>query len=173
MTSSHRPPTGPFPRPEARGPRRVVEHLTPGPAGSPDQNLRRHQRLPGPQTPGMVSTILLFFGAWVAMSPFLWHEPGTEFWSAARWNEIVVGAAVAVLGLTRLTRPLRVLTATVAGVLAGGWLLLSPILFDYGFGSEATPATVNDVLAGLTVLAVTILGHVDARAALTATDDAE
>ncbi|WP_246872689.1 SPW repeat protein [Rhodococcus sp. DMU1] len=121
----------------------------------------------------MVSTITLLFGVWVAMSPFLWHEPGTEFWSAARWNEILIGSAVTVLGLARLTRPLRVLTATVAGVLAGGWLILSPLLFDYGFGPEATPATINDVLVGLTVLAVTALGHVDARAALTATDDAE
>ncbi|WP_368680606.1 SPW repeat protein (plasmid) [Rhodococcus opacus] len=166
--SSHNPPTGPLPVIDARGHRGLVERLILGPAERPDQNIRWHQRLPGPQTPGMVSTITLLFGVWVAMSPFLWHESGTDFWTAARWNEILIGSALAVLGLARLTVPVRVLTATTLGGLAGGWLIASPLVFGYGPGTDATPATVNDLLVGLTVLAVTALGHVDARAALNA-----
>ncbi|MEU2006983.1 SPW repeat protein [Rhodococcus sp. NPDC019627] len=171
MIRSHHPPTGPLPLIEASGHRGFVERLMFDPAERPDRSARWHQRLPGPQTPGMVSAITMLFGVWVAMSPFLWHEPGTDFLSPARWNELLVGSALAVLGLVRLTRPLRVLTATAAGGLAGGWLIVSPLLFDYGFGSGATPATINDVLIGVTVLAVTALGHLDARAALTTTGD--
>ncbi|MFD6859233.1 SPW repeat protein [Rhodococcus sp. NPDC060090] len=170
MTSSHHPPTGPLPLIDARGHRGYVERLVLGPAERPDQNTRWHQRLPGPQTPGMVSTITMLFGFWVAMSPFLWHEPGTDFWTAARWNELLIGSVLVVLGLVRLARPVRVLTATTLGGLAGGWLMLSPFVFGYGPGADATPATVNDFVVGLTILAVTALGHADARATLTATD---
>ncbi|MDA3635248.1 hypothetical protein [Rhodococcus sp. C-2] len=53
------------------------------------------------------------------VSPFLWHESGTDFWSFARWKEILVGVAVAVLGLVGLTAPLRVLIASTLGGLAG------------------------------------------------------
>ncbi|ANS28655.1 Conserved putative membrane protein [Rhodococcus opacus] len=167
MTSD--PPTGELPLIDARGHRGFVERLILGPTERIDQNSRWHQRVPGPQTPGMVSTITLLFGLWVAMSPFLWHESGTTFWSIARWNEILVGLAIAALGFARLARPLRLLTASTLGGLFGGWLLLSPFLFDYGLGTGTTPATINDILVGLTVIAVTVLGHSDTREALTTT----
>lgn len=108
------------------------------------------------------------------VSPFLWHESGTDFWSFARWKEILVGGvAVAVLGLVGgLTAPLRVLIASTLGGLAG-WRLIVSLLLGYGLGTGATPSAINDILAGLTLIAVTALGHVDARTALTTDTDTD
>jgi len=94
-----------------------------------------------------------------------WEHPTDAGWFAAGWNEAITGLAIAALGLTRLTRPLRLTTAAALGIALGAWLLMAPMLFHYGVGEKAVPATVTDLLFGLTLIAVTIVGHVDARRA--------
>ncbi|MEV0293508.1 hypothetical protein [Nocardia sp. NPDC050710] len=147
------------------GHRGLVERLLLGSHETEDQRIRWQQRLPGPQLPGLVSTITLLFGTWLALAPLRWPHPSDAGWFAAGWNEVLTGSAIAVLGLLRLSRPLRVVTATTLGVALGGWLLVSPLLFDYGTTEEAIPAIVNSLLVGVILIGVTLLGHVDARRA--------
>ncbi|MCE5291020.1 MAG: hypothetical protein LLG14_17530 [Nocardiaceae bacterium] len=85
-------------------------------------------------------------------------------WTSAGWNEAVVGVALATLGLVRLVHPLPLVVATGFGCLFGGWLTLAPLLLDYGLDPQSTPATIVDILIGIAVLIVTILGHADVRA---------
>ncbi|MEV6558271.1 hypothetical protein AB0M22_21335 [Nocardia sp. NPDC051756] len=160
-TASH--PTGELPRIDARGHRSIAERLLLGSDETVDQNSRWHQRVTGPQIPGLVSTITLLFGTWLAITPLLWSHPAGAGWFAAGWNEALVGGAIAVLGLVRLSRPIRLNTATTLGLLLGTWIVVSPLLFHYGTAEEAIPATVNDIVIGLTVVGVTTLGHIDAR----------
>ncbi|MFI9415206.1 SPW repeat domain-containing protein [Nocardia gamkensis] len=159
-------PTDDMPALTPPGQRGMVERLLLGSHETAVQRIRWHQRVPGPQLPGLVSTITLLFGTWLALAPLRWPHPTDTGWFAAGWNEVLTGGAIAVLGMLRLSRPLRLNTATTLGVLLGSWLLLSPLLFDYGTTEEAIPALVNDLLVGLVVIGVTLLGHVDARRTL-------
>ena len=163
MTTTTHHPTEQLPLIDARGGRGFVERLLFGSAERPDQNSRWHQRVVGPQIPGMVSTVTMLFGIWLAMTPFLWNDSGQRLSLFAGWNEILVGLTLAGLGLARLSRPIRLVTATAVGVLLGAWLMFAPFLLNYGFGSNSTPATINDFLVGLTVVAVSVVGYLDAR----------
>ena len=65
--------------------------------------------------------------------------------------------------LLRLARPIRLVTATVVGGLLGGWLIIAPFLLGYGFGPDSTRATLNDMLVGLIVAALSVIGYLSAR----------
>lgn len=120
--------------------------------------------VPGPQTPGLVSTTTVFAGVLLTLTPFLWSGSGNSSgWTAAGWNTVITGIAITSLGLVRLTQPLRLAVATGLGCLFGGWLLLAPLFLDYGVASQSILATNVDILVGIAVLLVTILGHFHAR----------
>ncbi len=164
MATAHNPPTGRLPIIDARGQRSLVERMLFGPSERPDQNSRWHQRITDPQIPGLVSAVTLLFGIWLAMTPLIWdHTGGSVLFTASGWNEVLAGLALAALGMARLTRPIRLVAATALGGSIGGWLIVAPFVFDYGLGSGSTPATINDVVVGLTVAAITVVGYVDAR----------
>lgn len=168
MATNHHA-TGQLPIIDARGHRGFVERLIFGASEKPDQNSRWHQRVPGPQVPGLISSVTMIAGVWLACTPLLWTQSDTG-WFPASWNEAIAGISLAVLGLTRLTRPIRLITATAIGGVLGSWLILAPLLLDYGLGTGSTPATINDLMVGLIVLSVTVLGYRDARAAVAKTD---
>ncbi|GGN99445.1 SPW repeat domain-containing protein [Nocardia rhizosphaerihabitans] len=163
MMSTAEHSTAGLPLIQACGERGIIERLLLGSGETLDQYTRWHQRVTGPQIPGMVSTITLLFGTWLAITPLLWTHPDGAGWFASGWNEALTGTAVAVLGLTRLSRPSRLTTATSLGIGLGAWLVAAPFLFGYGNSEEAIPATVTDIMIGLILLAVTALGHYDAR----------
>lgn len=124
---------------------------------------RRQQRVPGPQLQGLVSGGILLLGIWLAMAPFLWTYGDTGGGFDVRWNQAVVGVALGAVGFARLTLPISLATATLLGGLLGGWLTVSPFLLGYGFGADSTRATFNDVLVGLTVAGLAMVGHLDGR----------
>jgi peptidoglycan/LPS O-acetylase OafA/YrhL len=128
---------------------------------------RWQQRVEGPQVPGLVSGVTLLLGMWLVAVPFAWTYGATEGGFDARWNDVLTGLAVAAVGLVRLTRRVRLVTASALGVLLGGWLIIAPFLLDYGFGADSTRATVNDVLVGVTIAGLVILGFHHARNAVT------
>jgi hypothetical protein len=125
------------------------------------QQNRWSVRVPGPQIPGLVSTTTAFAGLLLLLTPFLWSGAVGGNWTSAGWNEAIVGAAIAVLGLVRLIYPMPLVVATSLGCLLGGWLALSPLFLDYGLDPASTPATIVDLLVGISVLIITVLGHAD------------
>ena len=148
---------------DARGRRGMVERMMFGRGESVEQNSRWHQHVPGPQLPGMVSTVTLLAGLWLVVGPMLLagveiagDRPGVRL-------DFAVGCGLSILGLIRLTRPIRVVHATGLGCVFGTLLVVAPLAVEYGLESSSTIAVVNDVLTGILVLAVTVVGFVDAR----------
>lgn len=143
----------------------------PGPAGHqrlvgiglPDRATRWQQRVPGPQLPGLISGVTLMLGIWLAATPLVWAYGDTDGGFDARRNDALVGLALTAVGVARLTRPVRLVTATVVGGLLGGWLIIAPFLLHYGFGPDSTRATLNDVLVGLVVAGLSVIGYLSAR----------
>lgn len=157
MTAANPPPDAPHLDPLAASRPSLA-----GPA-LPDRPGRWQQRVPGPQLPGLVSGVTLVLGVWLAITPFLWTYGDSGGGLDARWNDVLVGVALAAVGVARLTRPIRLVTATALGGLLGGWLTIAPFLLDYGFGPDSTRATFTDVLVGAIVAALAMAGYLNAR----------
>lgn len=160
MTTANPPPDAPHLDP------RAGQHGLTGLSAS-DRAGRWQQRVPGPQVPGLVSGGTLLLGVWLAVTPLLWTYGDTGGGFDARWNDVLVGVALAAVGAARLTRPIRLITATALGGVLGGWLTIAPFLLGYGFGADSTRATANDVLVGTIVAGLAMLGYFSARDAVT------
>jgi hypothetical protein len=134
------------------------------PAGPPTA---WQQRIPGPQLPGFVSAVTLIFGVWLLLAPAVWDYGDTGGGFDARWNALLTGLLVTIVGVARLARWIPVGVASLLALLAGGWLFVAPFALAYGFGADSTRATLNDVLIGTTLIVVTLLGHTSARMTVT------
>lgn len=168
MTAVHRPHLGHVLAVRAPAPSGPISSALVGGSDSLHQRSAWQAKVPGPQTPGLVSTTTLFAGLLLTLTPFLWANVTEGAWTAAGWNEAATGVALTTLGLTRLVYPLPLLLATTLGSMLGAWLTLAPLLLDYGLDPESTPATLVDILIGIAVLLVTILGHADGRSRIQA-----
>lgn len=96
--------------------------------------------------PPMVVNVLA--GVWLALAPFVL---GYSWIDSARWNDVLVGVAVAALAVGRL----RGLGAGACWAMAvlGFWQLLAPAMFGYrGFAT----ANMNDVVMGGIIAAMAI-----------------
>ena len=85
-------------------------------------------------------------GVWLFIAPLVFHyaEP------AARFNEIIVGLAVAIVALLAASRPaLRYIN-----IALGGWLLLAPLLLGYG---DSTLPTAHDIIIGVLIICASVL----------------
>jgi hypothetical protein len=133
--------------------------------GLPNRATRWQQRVPGPKLPGLISGVTLLLGIWLAATPLLWAYGDTGGGFDARWNDALVGLALTALGVARLTRPVRLMSTTTVGGLLGGWLIIAPLLLGYGFGPDSTRATLNDMLVGVIVAGLSVIGYLSAREA--------
>jgi len=99
-----------------------------------------------PEVVVVASGINVLAGIWLLVAPYV--LPGL----APAWNEIVCGAVIFVLALTRVTVAWRVPALSYVNVAMGIALILT------GFWSSATGAgVVTDVLVGLTVALLALL----------------
>jgi hypothetical protein len=91
------------------------------------------------------STLNLLAGVWLISSPFLLaYRPGEP-----RWNDIVFGALVAVLALTRVSGEYRASEFSWASAVAGVWIFASAFWLD-----TSRTATTNDLVLGVIVFAL-------------------
>lgn len=134
----------------------------PGRPGQDHANAWR-QPVPGPQLPGVVTGVTLLAGVWLLLAPALlgYGNPGGGF--GPRWNDMLVGVLLVVVGATRLTRFARLAPVTVASVGLGTWLVVAPFVLAYGFGPHSALVTFNDLVVGATVGFVAVLGHAASR----------
>lgn len=112
------------------------------------------------QVPGLVSGVLLVLGAWLLVFSVT-GVYGADSGFDAPWGDRLAGAAAVGLGLVRVTRRIRLGTASAASVGLGLWLLVSPFVLDYGFGADTALAMGVDAAAGAALVAlaaVEILG---------------
>jgi hypothetical protein len=85
-------------------------------------------------------------GIWLAVSPFALAFTGT---GAALWNDIIVGAAVIILGLVRQSRTEQSTWASWLNVVLGAWLVVAPYALGY---SGVMYALWNDIVVGLGII---------------------
>ena len=93
-----------------------------------------------------MSVLAALLGLWIVASPFVWEA--TE---AVLWNNVLVGAAVFLIGafnyyLVANDRPTNLASMALAAIL-GLWVLITPAAF--AIGSE--PLVWSNVVAGLVV----------------------
>jgi hypothetical protein len=106
----------------------------------------------------VVTTGLLVAGVWLLLAPFLWNYDATGAGSSALWNDLTVGVAVVLVGLTRFVRAVNQVYPSFAGVLLGAWTTIAPFALRYRLTTEYPTATLNDVLVGVLVTALALTG---------------
>lgn len=135
-------------------------HREPEPSAPPST---WQQRVPGPQIPGLVGGVTLILGIWLMLAPLMWSYGDAATGFDARWNDALAGLVIAATGLARLTRPIRLMPVTVLSFLLGVWLVIAPFVLAYGFGEDSTRAAISDIVVGLIVAALAVLGYVNGR----------
>jgi len=107
---------------------------------------------------GLVATwVITLLGLWLIFAPSVFR---LETDNSAFWNELIVGIALAALGLVALRRPEVSLSAPRRschfwpGLWLGLWLVFSPWVLEY---SDGRGASVNEVIVGLATLAAAAL----------------
>ncbi len=90
------------------------------------------------------SGVNLVLGAWLVASPWIFDYSTL---SAATWNSVMVGALIAVIGITRVVSLVGTAPARVNAIL-GLWTLASPWMFAFA-GVE--PAMWNSLVVGIVV----------------------
>ncbi|HEU4974840.1 MAG TPA: SPW repeat protein [Baekduia sp.] len=87
----------------------------------------------------MASALELLVGGWLVAAPFVLGYG----WTAATWDDVIVGALVAVLAVGRLARPARSPELSWVATLLGLWL------FTWAFWADrGATAMWNDAVAG-------------------------
>lgn len=88
------------------------------------------------------------FGLWLLSAPFIFEAP-----VAARWNNVLVGIGILVIGgynySRKQTRGILSRRAAAVSGLLGGWLLIAPFVFE-------TPSLLfwNDLIVGIGVVSL-------------------
>ena len=85
-------------------------------------------------------------GIWLIAAPFIL---GYSAVTAAVWNDVLIGLAVAGLAWARVAKPLEREGVSWTNVVLGVWLLAAPFALAY---SGTTAALWNDIVIGLVVL---------------------
>jgi hypothetical protein len=107
----------------------------------------------------------LLTGLWVAISPWFLALQAPRAGNATA-NDLIIGLAVAALGLLTITGARRVESLQGASLLAGVWLIISPFILDAKVSITAAMYWSN-IWSGaiITVAALAVLGLSAPRAA--------
>ncbi len=108
------------------------------------------------------ATLGMVTGLWVAISPwFLTLQHGGN---NAAVSNLIIGLAIAGLGLYALSGSRGLLGLQTASVLAGVWLIISPVILDAKF-AIADPMYWSNVFAGALVVLIGLAAMAPARLA--------
>lgn len=95
------------------------------------------------------SGLNILAGLWLIVAPFVFRY-GV---AAAIWNDVVVGAVIAVLAIMRATSPERWQSLSWTNTILGVWLIIAPFVLGY---SATTMAMRNDIFLGIIVVALSL-----------------
>jgi hypothetical protein len=90
---------------------------------------------------------------WLAMASYPFY-----FLYEALWNDVVIGAAIAAVSLTRVAKPVETRSLGWVNIVLGAWLLVAPFAWGYGNTIGAARAAWNDVFVGLVVVLLSGIG---------------
>ena len=93
-----------------------------------------------------LSGINIIAGIWLVLSPFIL---GFSALATPTWNLLIVGVAVTILAIIRVTRPLQYEGVSWVNFALGIWLVFSPFILGY---SGVGVALWNSIILGVIVL---------------------
>lgn len=115
-----------------------------------------------------VSALVFLAGVWLVLAPFVLDYPDIGGGFDGRWNDRVVGAAIAVVAVMRMVTPNRTVAFGLINVGLGAWLVAAPFVLFYDDDRVATAATVNDIAVGVLVIALACASRALSRRARSA-----
>jgi hypothetical protein len=90
------------------------------------------------------AAVEMLVGAWLAVSPWVVGSGGSR---VLRWNDVVVGAALALLAGSRLVRPSLPRTPSVSFGL-GAWTIVAAFVLSFQNGATGTAPLWNAIACG-------------------------
>ena len=96
------------------------------------------------------SALIVLAGAWLAFSPLWVHYTST----ANKWQQVVVGIVIALLGVSRMAAP-SVRWPSWVNFLAGIWLIIAPWTM-----TSTTTVKWNEVVLGIIVAVLAAWGAI-------------
>ncbi|GIF01207.1 SPW repeat protein [Paractinoplanes rishiriensis] len=121
-------------------------------------------RTPAHAPAAIIPSALVFLaGIWLIIAPFSldYRNAGGGF--DGYWNDVVIGVALAVVALVRIALPLATAPLSLINILLGFWLITAPFVLAYNTGTDATQATLNDIVTGAVVAALAAISWLAAR----------
>jgi hypothetical protein len=128
-----------------------------GYATRPDAALARAERVQQSAI-SLPNALLLIAGVWLIISRFVFDYPLAGSTTGGVLNGVVIGIAVAILALVRMSAYRSNPLINVVTVVAGGWMMASPWAFGYPhFGTFGRPGW-SDIIVGGFIIAFGLLG---------------
>ncbi|GIF78356.1 SPW repeat protein [Asanoa siamensis] len=122
-------------------------------AGRPDPRERVQQ-----SAISVPNALLLIAGVWLIISRFVFDYPLAGSTAGGVLNGVVIGIAVAILALVRMSAYRSNPMVDVVAMVAGGWMMASPWAFGYAhFGSNGRPGW-SDIIVGGFIIFFGLLG---------------
>ena len=112
----------------------------------------RWQRMQEPSLTKFLGGLFLVLTIWLTFAPVMWSYDVAGDGFDAPWNDVLVGIAVIIVGLTRAVHPVRSVAASIASFMLGAWLILAPLTLAYGFNANSALAAINDIAVGAVML---------------------
>ncbi|MEV4537536.1 SPW repeat protein [Asanoa sp. NPDC049518] len=104
------------------------------------------------------NALLLIAGVWLIISRFVFDYPLAGSTAGGVLNGVVIGIAVAVMALVRMSAYRSNPLINVVTVVAGGWMMASPWAFGYPhFGTGGRPGW-SDIIVGGAIILFGLLG---------------
>jgi len=97
-------------------------------------------------------------GIWLVIAPFALNYGAFD---TPLWNDIVLGVAIFILALMRVSAPLAHAGVSWVNFALGLWLIVAPFILLYGPG----PAIFNDIAVGVVVICLAAWSAMAAKAA--------
>ncbi len=110
----------------------------------------------------IAATVELLVGLWLAVSPWIVGFGGS---SVLKWNDVVVGAILALNGLAHLVRPQLPRTPWLSFGL-GAWTIIAAFVLSFQNGSTGTAPLWNAIFCGAALTAAAAWSTTETERAL-------
>lgn len=103
------------------------------------------------------SGINIIAGIWLVLAPFMLSYSDI---TGAVWNDVLVGAVVAILAWIRVGRPLLNQGVGWTNLVLGVWLIVAPFVIGY---AATNAALWNDVIIGIVVAVLAAMSAISSQ----------
>ncbi len=102
----------------------------------------------------LASAGVFLAGVWLVLAPYGLNYENTGTGFDGYWNDIVIGATIAIVAIVRMVTPIRTAALGLVTIALGAWLIMAPFVLGYNLGADAMAATWNDIVVGFIVVAL-------------------